>query len=80
LGFLRFIVRQDFLGRVSALTRSLETAINRLDKLTSGLMIISLNSNLASTLSEELRAKNRDQGQSGVQKEYIARCLGRFPE
>ncbi|EIN04209.1 pseudouridine synthase [Punctularia strigosozonata HHB-11173 SS5] len=50
--------------------------INRLDKLTSGIMIISLNPDLASTLADELRAKNRDQG--GVKKEYIARCRGLF--
>ncbi|KAI0048640.1 pseudouridine synthase [Auriscalpium vulgare] len=47
--------------------------VNRLDRLTSGLMIIGLSSQRARTLSEEFLA-------GGVKKEYIARCSGEFPE
>lgn len=48
-------------------------AINRLDRLTSGMMIIPLNAPLANVLSKEF-AEGR------IQKEYIARCRGEFPE
>jgi len=47
-------------------------AVNRLDRLTSGLMIIGLSSSCAHTLSQEFV-------QGGVKKEYIARCSGEFP-
>lgn len=49
------------------------TAVNRLDRLTSGLMIIPLSPVLAGKLSKEFAG-----GQ--VKKEYIARCKGKFPE
>ncbi|KAG1737942.1 pseudouridine synthase [Suillus occidentalis] len=46
--------------------------INRLDRLTSGLMIVPLNADLARSLSGEFV--------SGlIRKEYIARCKGEFP-
>ncbi|KAH7099924.1 pseudouridine synthase [Auriculariales sp. MPI-PUGE-AT-0066] len=48
-------------------------AVNRLDRLTSGLMIIATSSARARVLCEEF--VNR-----AIQKEYIARCRGRFPE
>ena len=48
-------------------------AINRLDRLTSGLMIIPLTTELARTLGTEFI-------QGKVQKEYIARCRGEFPK
>ncbi|KAI0821309.1 pseudouridine synthase [Irpex lacteus] len=47
--------------------------VNRLDRLTSGLMIIPLSPVLAGKLSKEFAG-----GQ--VKKEYIARCKGKFPE
>ncbi|KAH9935201.1 pseudouridine synthase [Epithele typhae] len=47
--------------------------VNRLDRLTSGLMILPLNAKLATKLTEEFV-------QGKVKKEYIARCEGRFPE
>lgn len=47
-------------------------AINRLDRLTSGLMIIPLNTDLARSLSTEFI-------NGSVRKEYIARCTGEFP-
>ncbi|OBZ69918.1 Uncharacterized protein C18B11.02c [Grifola frondosa] len=47
--------------------------VNRLDRLTSGLMIIPLCAARANELSREFAAGT-------VRKEYIARCRGRFPE
>ncbi|RDX43403.1 pseudouridine synthase [Lentinus brumalis] len=47
--------------------------VNRLDRLTSGLMILPLNSALANTLSREFV-------NGEVKKEYVARCKGEFPE
>lgn len=46
--------------------------INRLDRLTSGLMIVPLNADLARSLSAEFV-------NGSVRKEYIARCKGEFP-
>ncbi|KAH8984155.1 pseudouridine synthase [Lactarius hatsudake] len=46
--------------------------VNRLDRLTSGLMIIGLSSSRAHVLSQEFV-------QGEVKKEYIARCSGEFP-
>ncbi len=48
-------------------------AVNRLDRLTSGLMILPLNAKLANTVTQEFM-----NGQ--VRKEYVARCNGKFPE
>ena len=48
-------------------------AVNRLDRLTSGLMILPLNPALATTLSKEFV-------NGEVRKEYVARCKGKFPE
>lgn len=50
---------------------SLSLAVNRLDRLTSGLMIIGLSSPRAHTLSQEFV-------KGEVKKEYIARCSGEF--
>ncbi|EPS99582.1 hypothetical protein FOMPIDRAFT_1124040 [Fomitopsis schrenkii] len=47
-------------------------AVNRLDRLTSGIMIIPLITPLAKTLYNEF-------ANGTVQKEYIARCKGNFP-
>lgn len=47
-------------------------AVNRLDRLTSGLMILGLSNRTASELSAEFREGN-------IKKEYIARCTGEFP-
>jgi len=46
--------------------------INRLDRLTSGLMIIPLNADLARSLTSEFM-------KGSVRKEYVARCKGEFP-
>ena len=46
--------------------------MNRLDRLTSGLMIIGLSTPRARTLSQEFV-------QGEIKKEYIARCSGEFP-
>jgi RNA pseudouridylate synthase len=47
-------------------------AVNRLDRLTSGLMILGLSSQRASDLSREFR-------DGVIKKEYVARCRGKFP-
>jgi tRNA pseudouridine synthase 8/2,5-diamino-6-(5-phospho-D-ribitylamino)-pyrimidin-4(3H)-one deaminase len=47
--------------------------INRLDRLTSGVLILPRNHDLASRISEQLR-------EHVVQKEYIAKVQGEFPE
>ena len=47
-------------------------AVNRLDRLTSGLMIIPLSAERARLVTEEFVAGT-------VRKEYIARVTGRFP-
>ncbi|KAI0774848.1 pseudouridine synthase [Trametes elegans] len=47
--------------------------VNRLDRLTSGLMILPLNAKLANIVTQEF-VNGR------VRKEYIARCKGKFPE
>ncbi|KAF7290074.1 PseudoU-synth-2 domain-containing protein [Mycena chlorophos] len=47
--------------------------VNRLDRLTSGLMILPLSSRCASAMAKEFE-KNT------VRKEYVARCKGEFPE
>lgn len=47
-------------------------AINRLDRLTSGLMILPLNADLARALTTEFM-------NGSVRKEYVARCKGEFP-
>ncbi|TFK65564.1 tRNA-pseudouridine synthase [Pluteus cervinus] len=46
--------------------------VNRLDRLTSGLMILPLNADRARELTSEFMAGT-------VRKEYVARCKGRFP-
>lgn len=47
--------------------------MNRLDRLTSGLMIIATSPARARVLCDEFLNKT-------IKKEYIARCVGRFPE
>ncbi|KAJ6534038.1 pseudouridine synthase [Mycena vulgaris] len=47
--------------------------VNRLDRLTSGLMILPLSSKCANTMAKEFEVNT-------VHKEYIARCMGEFPE
>lgn len=53
------------------LSPSFLPAVNRLDRLTSGLMILGLSNKTASELSAEFREGN-------IRKEYIARCKGEF--
>ena len=48
-------------------------AVNRLDRLTSGLMILGLSSKRAAVLCDEFF-------KGSIKKEYIARCAGEFPE
>ncbi|KAK7052854.1 hypothetical protein VNI00_004173 [Paramarasmius palmivorus] len=47
--------------------------VNRLDRLTSGLMIIPTSATCARKLTEEFVSGT-------VRKEYVARCIGKFPE
>ena len=47
-------------------------AINRLDRLTSGLMIIPLSADCARTVTKEFAVGT-------VRKEYVARVKGKFP-
>lgn len=49
------------------------TAVNRLDRLTSGLMILALSSPASRELANEFQ--NRE-----IKKEYVARVRGKFPE
>jgi 23S rRNA-/tRNA-specific pseudouridylate synthase len=62
------------LGTPRSMARSLNLspATNRLDRLTSGLMIIPLSAECASSVSKEF-------AEGKVRKEYIARCKGEFP-
>ncbi|KAH9994297.1 pseudouridine synthase [Russula vinacea] len=68
--------RYFYLSLVEILQREFEYpkvyTVNRLDRLTSGLMIIGLSSTTAHTLSQEFV-------QGEIKKEYIARCSGEFP-
>jgi 23S rRNA-/tRNA-specific pseudouridylate synthase len=57
----------------SQLNRYITLAANRLDRLTSGLMIIPLSPQRARLLTEEFTAGT-------VKKEYVARVKGKFPE
>ena len=66
------IVRRESL-RLCDPRRPRHVAVNRLDRLTSGLMILPLNPALATTLSREFV-------NGEVKKEYVARCKGKFPE
>lgn len=54
-------------------SQSCITAVNRLDRLTSGLMIIPTSASCARKVTNEFVAGT-------VRKEYVARCIGRFPE
>jgi 23S rRNA-/tRNA-specific pseudouridylate synthase len=49
------------------------TAVNRLDRLTSGLMILALDSKASRNLALEFL-------EGRVKKEYVARVRGEFPE
>lgn len=53
-------------------------AVNRLDRLTSGVMVCSLTSDYSKELGAYFQGTRRD-GDT-VKKEYVARVLGRFPE
>lgn len=48
-------------------------AVNRLDRLTSGLMLLALSGKAASKLGLEFN-------EGKVKKEYVARVMGKFPE
>ena len=64
-----------FVGRLDGSFRVCP-ASNRLDRLTSGVMICSL----TVEASKELGAWFGGQREGGVKKEYVARCVGEFPE
>lgn len=49
------------------------TAVNRLDRLTSGCMFIGTNAKAARILTDEIF-------NGTMRKEYVARVLGKFPE
>lgn len=49
------------------------TAVNRLDRLTSGLMLLATSGKAASKLGLEF-------AEGKVKKEYVARVMGKFPE
>lgn len=51
----------------------MDIAVNRLDRLTSGLMILALSSPASRDLANEFQNKE-------VKKEYVARVRGKFPE
>lgn len=69
---IRFTVRKNTLSSTPIFTFDCRTAVNRLDRLTSGLMIIPLTIEGARLLTDEFMAGT-------VRKEYIARVKGRFP-
>ncbi|RUO95646.1 pseudouridine synthase, partial [Jimgerdemannia flammicorona] len=46
--------------------------VNRLDRLTSGLMLLALNSNKAQQFEQQMKGRN-------IRKEYVCRVLGEFP-
>ena len=48
-------------------------AINRLDRLTSGIMLLGLNSAFAAKMHEQFMQRN-------ISKEYYCRVVGRFPD
>ena len=57
---------------ISTMAHVVTSAVNRLDRLTSGVMIIPLNVPVAKTLFAQFAS-------GMVQKEYVARCKGKFP-
>ncbi|KAG6829820.1 hypothetical protein H0H92_003363 [Tricholoma furcatifolium] len=65
-------VSMKSLNRICMLTICQLEAVNRLDRLTSGLMIIPLTADRARQLTSEFMAGT-------VRKEYVARCKGEFP-
>jgi len=69
-GIRKFIV--CCMEYITGQTTDLFSAINRLDRLTSGLMIIPLSAERASSVSKEFI-------EGTIRKEYIARCKGEFP-
>ena len=72
-GFEKVYSKPLIVVPVSASSDTWVSAVNRLDRLTSGLMILPLNPALATTLSKEFV-------NGEVRKEYVARCKGKFPE
>ena len=72
-GFEKVYSKLRMVAFVCASFNTWTLAVNRLDRLTSGLMILPLNPALATTLSKEFV-------NGEVRKEYVARCKGKFPE
>lgn len=60
-------------GYLRLVSMPLISAVNRLDRLTSGLMILALTTQAARELSQEFMDKT-------IRKEYVARVKGKFPE
>ena len=54
-----------------------DSAVNRLDRLTSGVMVCSLTVENSQYLGKWFGGERAAEG--GVKKEYLARCKGRFP-
>jgi len=69
---IKFSVRKILYFQLPFFSVDYCTAVNRLDRLTSGLMIIPLTVEGARQLTDEFMAGT-------VRKEYIARVKGRFP-
>lgn len=57
---------------------STSPASNRLDRLTSGVMVCALTAEASKKLGAWFGGRRNHEG--GVSKEYVARCLGKLPE
>ncbi|KAG8930177.1 hypothetical protein FRC02_004527 [Tulasnella sp. 418] len=55
------------------LKQRLSLAVNRLDRLTSGIMFIGTTADTARILTDEMQS-------GSIRKEYVARCIGKFPK
>jgi len=64
--------------RLTVASYAVRTASNRLDRLTSGVMICALTVAGSKKLGAWFGGRRSHEG--GVSKEYVARCIGRFPE
>lgn len=70
--------RRPIRFRFRKLTTSVFAASNRLDRLTSGVMVCALTVEASKKLGAWFGGQRAAEG--GVDKEYVARCVGRFPE
>jgi 23S rRNA-/tRNA-specific pseudouridylate synthase len=65
--------RSDFTGLIFLTFYDVTTGVNRLDRLTSGLMILATTGKASTGLAQEFIKGH-------VKKEYLARVRGKFPE